>query len=188
PDLIGRTVQGAPEVAKVERKGVLPEQIYLDYSQDRLASYGYTPSNLKDILGARNSTLPGGQLEVGPQSIMIDPSGKFTAPGQIGDVIIGSSSSAAQSPVYLRDLVDISRGYQSPPRYLNYLTWADKGGRWHRSRAVTIAVQVKDGEQIDAFGRSVDAKLTTVKQYLPEDLVFARTSDQPLQVNENISL
>ncbi len=41
-DLISRTVQGAPEVAKVDRKGVLPEQIYLDYSQERLASYGIT--------------------------------------------------------------------------------------------------------------------------------------------------
>jgi hypothetical protein len=30
-DLIGRTVQGAPQVAKIERKGVLPEQIYLTY-------------------------------------------------------------------------------------------------------------------------------------------------------------
>src|ERR1700760_1138556 len=96
-DLIARTIQGAPEVAKIDRKGVLPEQIYLDYSQDRLASYGYTPSNLKDILGARNITLPGGQLEVGAQSINIDPSGSFTTPRQIGDVIVGSSSSAAKS-------------------------------------------------------------------------------------------
>jgi len=187
-DLIGRTVQGAPEVAKIDRKGVLPEQIYLDYSQQRLASYGYTPSNLKDILGARNITLPGGQLEVGPQSIQIDPSGKFTSPQQIGGVIIGSSKSAAQSPVYLRDLVDISRGYQSPAKYLNYLTWADKQGKWRRSRAVTVAVQMKNGEQIDAFGRSVDAKLAAVKQYLPDDLIIARTSDQPLQVQENLSL
>src|SRR3984957_15495106 len=187
-DLIGRTVQGAPEVAKIERKGVLPEQIFLDYSQQRLAEYGMTPSNLKDILGARNITLPGGQLEVGPQNIMVDPSGKFTNPQQIGDVIIGSSSSAAQSPVYLRDLVDISRGYQSPAKYLNYLTWADKDGHWRRSRAVTVAVQMKDAEQIDAFGRSVDEKLAAVKQYLPEDLVIARTSDQPLQVEENLSL
>jgi multidrug efflux pump subunit AcrB len=187
-DLIARTVQGAPEVAKIDRKGVLPEQIYLDYSQERLASYGYTPSNLKDILGARNSTLPGGQLEVGPQSIMIDPSGKFTNPAQIGDVIIGSSKTAAQSPTYLRDLVDISRGYQSPAKYLNYLTLQDKPGHWRRSRAVTVAVMMKDGEQIDAFGHSVDAKLAAVKQYLPDDLIVARTSDQPLQVHENLSL
>jgi len=39
-DLIGRTIQGAPEVAKIDRKGVLPEQIYLNYSQERLAQYG----------------------------------------------------------------------------------------------------------------------------------------------------
>ena len=187
-DLIGRTLQGAPEVAKIDRKGVLPEQIYLTYSQDRLAAYGLQPSNLKDIVGARNITLPGGQLEVGPKSIQIDPSGKFTKPQQIGDVIISASSSAAQSPVYLRDLVQISRGYQSPAQYLNYFTWADKNAKWHRSRAVTVAVQMKNGEQIDAFGKSVDAKLAAVKQYLPDDLIIARTSDQPLQVRENISL
>jgi multidrug efflux pump subunit AcrB len=127
-DLISRTILGATAVAKIDRKGVLPEQIYLDYSQDRLAQYGVTPSKLKDILAARNSTLPGGQLEVGASSIQINPSGKFTDPQQIGEVIVGSSSSAAQSPVYLRDLVDISRGYQSAPRYLNYLIWADKQG------------------------------------------------------------
>jgi multidrug efflux pump subunit AcrB len=187
-DLIGRTLQGAPEVAKIDRKGVLPEQIYLDYSQERLAAYGLQPSNLKDILGARNITLPGGQLEAGSKSIQIDPSGKFSAPAQIGDVIVSTSSSAAQSPVYLRDLVSISRGYQSPAKYLNYLTWQDKNGKWHRSRAVTIAVLMKDGAQIDAFGRNVDAKLAAVRQYLPDDLVIVRTSDQPLQVKENISL
>jgi multidrug efflux pump subunit AcrB len=187
-DLMARTMQGAPEVAKIDRKGVLPEQIYLDYSQQRLAAYGMTPANLKNVLGARNITLPGGQLEVGPQNIQIDPSGKFTRPQEIGDVIVGTSSSAAQSPVYLRDLVDVSRAYQSPAKYLNYLTWADQEGHWRRSRAVTLAVQMKDGEQIDAFGRSVDAKLAAVKQYLPDDLIIARTSDQPLQVKENLSL
>jgi multidrug efflux pump subunit AcrB len=187
-DLMARTVQGAPEVAKVDRKGVLPEQIYLDYSQERLAEYGVTPSNLKNILGARNITLPGGSLEVGPKNVLIDPSGKFDNADQIGDVIIGTSSTAAHSPVYLRDLVDISRGYQSPAKYLNYLTYLDKDGHWRRSRAVTLAVQMKDGEQIDAFGKSVDQKLAAVRQYLPDDLVIARTSDQPLQVREGIGL
>ena len=187
-DLIARTLQGAPEVAKIDRKGVLQEQIYLDYSQEQLAQYGMTPSNLKDVLGARNITLPGGQIEVGPKTILIDPSGKFVTPQQIGDVIIGTSSNAQHSPVYLRDVVDISRGYQSPAKYLNYLTWADKDGHWRRSRAVTVAVQVKDNQQIGAFGKSVDDKLAAVKQYLPDDLIIARTSDQPLQVKENISL
>ncbi len=187
-DLIARTVQGAPEVAKIDRKGVLPEQVNLDYSQERLAAYGIKPADLKDILGARNITLPGGQLEVGSQTVLINPSGRFNSADQIGNVIIGTSPQGAHSPVYLRDLVDISRSYQSPARYLNYLTWKDAAGRWHRSRAITLAVQMKDGQQIDAFGRSVDQALAAVRPYLPEDLILARTSDQPLQVKENISL
>jgi hypothetical protein len=34
-DLIARTVQGAPETSKVERRGVLPQTVYLEYSQTR---------------------------------------------------------------------------------------------------------------------------------------------------------
>jgi hypothetical protein len=31
-------------------------------------------------------------------------------------------------PTCLRDLVDISRGYQGPPNFLNFYTTMDKGG------------------------------------------------------------
>ena len=112
-DLMQRTLQGVPETSKVSRSGVLPEQIYLDYSQQRLAQYGYDPSKLKDVLSAQNITLPAGSLEVGPKDLIINPSGLFPDAQAIGNVIIGVSSS--NSPVYLRDLVDISRAYQSPP-------------------------------------------------------------------------
>ncbi len=185
-DLIQRTLQGVPETSKVSRSGVLQEQIYLDYSQQRLAQYGYDPSKLKDVLGAQNITLPAGSLEVGPKDLTINPSGLFPDAQAIGNVIIGVSTS--NSPVYLRDLVDISRGYQSPPTFLNYLTWRDATGKWVRSRAVTLAVYMRDGQQIDSFGRHVAEKLQSVKQYLPDDLVMVHTSDQPVQVKEQIDL
>ena len=186
--LIQRTLQGTPEVAKVDRSGVLAEKVYLDYSQQKLAEYGVQPGNLSHILSARNTTLPGGILEVGSKNVTLDPSGKFKNERDIGDVIIGTASSASNSPVYLRDLVDITRAYDSPARYLNYITWQDKSGAWHRSRAVTLAVQMREGQQIAQFGKSVDEKLAAVRSYLPDDLVIARTSDQPLQVKENIDL
>ena len=186
--LIQRTLQGTPEVSKVDRSGVLAERIYLDYSQQRLAEYGLQPGDLRQVLSARNSTLPGGVLEVDSKNVTLDPSGKFDSPRAIGDVIVGTAKSASDSPVYLRDLVDISRAYESPARYLNYITWHDKDGHWHRSRAVTLAVQMREGQQIAQFGKSVDEKLAAVRNYLPDDLVIARTSDQPLQVDENLDL
>jgi multidrug efflux pump subunit AcrB len=185
-DLIQRTLQGVPQVSRVDRSGVLSEQIYLLYSQQRLAQYGYTPSKLKDILSAQNITLPAGTLEAGSNSVLINPSGLFPDAHAIGNVVIGVSSSG--SPVYLRDLVDISRGYQSPPSYLNYLTWRNSNGQWQRSRAITVSAYMRDGGQIGAFGKSIDQKLASVRQFLPDDLLLIRTSDQPLQVKENISL
>jgi multidrug efflux pump subunit AcrB len=63
-----RTADGPPLVAKVTRSGILNERIYLLYSQERLASYGLKPSNLENVLNARNITLPGGQLTVGSKA------------------------------------------------------------------------------------------------------------------------
>jgi len=185
-DLLSRALRGAPEVSRVDRSGVLPEQIYLDYSQERLASYGLQPSNLKGILNARNITLPGGALEAGSKNIILDPSGEFTAPHEIGDVIVGTSSFGA--PVYLRDLVTITSSYQSPARYLNYYTWKDSQNKWHRTRAVTLAVQMREGKQIGQFSKNVQAKLAETVKLLPPDLIIASTSDQPRQVKENVDL
>src|SRR5712672_3112252 len=185
-DLIGRTVQGAPETSKVERRGLLPQVVYLEYSQDRLAEYGLQPATLGQVLRARNIIAPGGAFETDQRQIIINPSGQFESRGAIGEVAVSKTSTGA--PVYLRDLVKIFPGYQSPATYLNYYTWQDLTGKWQRSRAVTLAIYMRDQQQIAQFGQSVDEKLAQLKQILPTDLIIAHTSDQPLQVKENIHL
>jgi len=185
-DLIQRNLQRVPLVARVTRAGVLPEEIYLEYSQDRLASYGFQPWKLKDILAARNVTAPGGAVETRAKNVLIDPSAEFSSVQDIGNVMVGPSSTGV--PVYLRDLVDISRAYQTPMRYLNYLTTRNTNGEWHRNRAITLAVQMRSGEQIDKFGIAVDDALKNVRHQLPPDVIVARSSDQPKQVREIVSL
>src|SRR5712672_3159813 len=185
-DLIARTVQGAPETSKVERSGVQQQTIYLEFSQDRLAAYGLQPADLGKLIQAHNIIAPGGVFETGQREITLTPSGQFERPKAIGDSAV--TSTAAGAPVYLRDLVDISRGYQSPANYLNYYTWQAADGHWRRSRAVTIAIYMRDQKQIAKFGESIDAKLAQLHRILPSDLITVHTSDQPLQVKENIHL
>jgi multidrug efflux pump subunit AcrB len=185
-DLIGRTLQGAPEVSKVERRGVLSQSVYLDYSQDRLAAYVLRPADLSKILSARNIIAPGGTVETGERRVILTPSGQFDTAKSIGDVAV--STTAEGTPVYLRDLVQISRGYEAPAQYLNYYTWRDASGYWQRSRAATLAIYMRDRKQIARFGQSVNLKLSGLHQILPADLILAHTSDQPLQVKENIHL
>src|SRR6201987_3035973 len=185
-DLIGRTLQGAPEVSKVERRGVLSQTVYLDYSQDRLAAYGLRPADLSKVLSARNIIAPGGTVETGERRVTLIPSGQFDTAKSIGDVAVSTTSEG--TPVYLRDLVQISRGYQAPAQYLNYYTWRDANGHWQRSRAITLAIYMRDRKQIARFGKSVNSKLSDLRQILPAGLILAHTSDQPLQVYENIHL
>ena len=185
-DLIGRALLGAPQTSRIERKGVLPQAVYLDYSQERLASYGLQPADLSRILNARNITLPGGSIEAGERRIQIDPSGKFEAARAVGDVLLTPPKGAL--PLYLRNLVQISRGYQAPPDYLNFYTAIGKDGKQRRYRAITLAIYMRSGEQIRKFGAAIDEKLSQVRAVLPSDLIIARTSDQPLQVKENIDL
>src|SRR6266550_1635998 len=185
-DLIARTLQGAPETSKVERRGVQQQTIYLEFSQDRLAAYGLQPADLGKLIQARNIIAPGGVFETGQRQITLNPSGQFENPKAIGDIVVTTATAGA--PVYLRDIVDISRAYQSPANYLNYYTWQDADGHWRRSRAVTIAIYMRDENQIAKFGESIDAKLATLHRILPPDLITVHTSDRPLQVKENIHL
>ncbi len=186
-DLVQRTLETLPNVEKVSRSGVLPEWIQLAYSQRRLASYGVSPSRLAQIISERNTIRTGGVIDAGGTDVTVHPDGEFTDPSQIGDVIIQQTAHSG-TPLYLRDLADILPGYQNPPHLLNFYTWRGADGRWNRSRAITLGVFMRPGEQIDKFGRDVDAALEAIESQLPEDLVIARTSDQPRQVHENLDL
>ena len=185
-DLIQKTLLAVPQATKIGRQGVLEQHIFLDYSQQRLAAYNFPPSRIRDLFTAGNTALPGGMLEISGHNLTVTPNGDFTNEEQIRNMLVATTPSGA--PVYLRDLVDVSRGYESPARYLNYFYSKGPDGKWLRSRAITLSVQMRPGEQIGEFGKEIEKSLGELRTRLPEDLIIARTSDQPLQVHENVSL
>ncbi len=185
-DLIRRGLTGVPEVSKILISGDLPQQVNLEYSQVKLAAYGITPARLEQILTARNIVTPGGMIESNGENLVVLPSGEFKSEKEIGDVIVGTSASG--TPLYLRDVATITRGYADPARYLNYYTVPDRTGQWQTHRAITLAIQMRSGRQIAAFGENVDHQLDVLRTQLPSDLIMARTSDQPRQVEENVEL
>jgi multidrug efflux pump subunit AcrB len=185
-DTIQRSLKTLPIVSKVERSGVLNENVFLNFSQERLAQYKVKPADLSKLLLARNLPDSGQTLNAQGRTITINTSGEFKNPDDLRHVIIGASPNGI--PLYLRDLVDIDRGYDSPPSFLNTYTRRDENGTWITTRAITVSVQMRKGEQINVFGKLIDENLRNVKTSLPADLVLARTSDQPLQVHDSIEL
>src|ERR1700752_3951393 len=184
-DLIEKTLKSVPQVSKVNRSGVLNENVFLLYSQERLPSYNIQPGTLEDAMRGRNILTYGGQVNVEGKNVTLDPAGEFKSEDEIGNVQVRASNGAS---VYVRDLVDVVRGYESPARFQNFFNYRDSQGNWQRSRAITLSVQMRSGEQIADFGKQVDIALEGLRQQLPEHLIYARTSDQPLQVEESIDL
>ncbi len=185
-DTIQRSLKTLPIVSKVERSGVLNENVFLNFSQERLAQYKLNPVDLPKLLAVRNLPDSGQTLNAQGRTISINTTGQFKSPNELRNVIIAATPDG--TPLYLRDLVEIDRGYESPASFLNTFTRRDKSGQWVTTRAVTMSVQMRKGEQINIFGKAVDATLNNVKKSLPGDLVLARTSDQPLQVHDSIEL
>jgi multidrug efflux pump subunit AcrB len=180
-----KALQAVPEVAKSTRSGVVSDVVFLEYSQERLAAYGVSPSQLQSALASRNIVARGGSMELQGKSVLIAPAGEFSNEAEIGGVIIARG--AAGSPVYLRDLVTVSRAYENP-QYLAYSSFRDERGAWQRTRSIALSLTMKSGLQIADFGAAVDAKIAKVRKLLPEDLSIQRVSDQPLQVEENVEL
>ncbi|MEF3696039.1 efflux RND transporter permease subunit [Desulfolutivibrio sp.] len=185
-DQIMRRLLGAPIVSKVTRWGVQQEAVYLEYSQERLSAYAVDPWRIKEALAARNVSGAGGVLEFGGQNLVIDPSGRFTSEKELGRTMVAASGSGAGA--YLQDLVDMERYYRTPPENLNYFMYKDKEGTWRRALGITLAVNMRHGQKISDFSEQVDEALAEVTARLPEDLIMARTSDQPRQVEENVDL
>jgi multidrug efflux pump subunit AcrB len=185
-DRIEKAIKLASEVSRVTRVGVLEEQIEARYSQQRLAALGIVPAALSSILQNRNTTFPAGTLNAGGRDLALEQTGEFRTLADIDTVVF--TQAANGTPLYLRDLGSVHRGYQHPARFLSYYTERDERGQWHRGRAITLSTEMKKGQQIEAFGSAVSARLEDIRRSLPPDLVIGTTSDQRRQVAEKLDL
>ncbi|MEM8570749.1 MAG: efflux RND transporter permease subunit [Pseudomonadota bacterium] len=181
-----RVLRAVPEVSVVERSGQLEQRIFVEYSQEQLVNLGLSPSIISNALQTRNSTLPGGVFYLGGTETTVDTNSRFSAIEDLGNVVVGSAD--GEITHYLRDLSDLVPGYESPPEFLNYLSWQEPDGTWTRGKAITLSVQLRDGAQIAEFGTAVEAAIERASVFLPEDLIVKTLSSQPSQVADSITL
>jgi multidrug efflux pump subunit AcrB len=182
-DLIQDRLRQSPRVGKIEQIGVVDEAVYLYMSGRRLGSSRLDLQALAKRLAQRNLDVPGGTFELTDQSLTVKPTGKLGAAGDLRDIVVGMRDGY---PVYLRDLAEVVRGYEDPPRTLNFRTVKDGAGTLSTTRAITLAVRQVKGTQVQDFSRDLDATLASLAGLLPEDLRVERTSDEPAQVQLKI--
>lgn len=211
-DLLQDRLRQSPKVGKIEQMGVVDEAIYLFMSGHRSGTTNLDLQSLGRLLAQRNIDTPGGTFELPTQRVNVKPTGKLARLDEIRDMVVNQGDGY---PIYLRDHVEMVRGYQDPPRSLNFRTIKAPAGSpptrlpeglsekpnngvghpasdeakpaelW-TTRAITLAVRHVKGTQIADFSRDVDAAIDSLKGLLPADLRLERTSDEPERVRLKI--
>jgi multidrug efflux pump subunit AcrB len=172
-------------VGKVTKIAIVQETIYLLFSDANLAGYGLTPERVRSSISARNAVIPGGTVRTEGRNFPVQLSGEYKTERDMLGTVLGMGKEGA--PVYLRDVFDVRRMYESPiPFKVDIVGRPGKDGPLDTRRAVMVAVEMRDGEIIRFFNRDVMKVAETMKARMPEGMEFRVLSDQPTAVEHRI--
>ncbi|MEF2231129.1 MAG: efflux RND transporter permease subunit [Pseudodesulfovibrio sp.] len=144
-----------PGVAKVERWGVQAERIFVDFTNSRMAAAGVSPFALAQTIDRQNTLQPSGSSLLGPERIVIEPTGEFRGVEDIYSIAIRPPGQ--KSSVRLADVTDISRGFADPPSTM---------ARYNGKPGLILAVSMVDGGNITELGERVTRKLDEIRANL----------------------
>ena len=184
-DELAKSLKTVDYVSRTQRTGNIDEDVYLNYSQDKMAKLGISPQSVMQAFSQRNLANTGPTQDIGGRNLDVQTASQFSNLEDIANAYVPSSDNQTHR---VRDFADVERTYVSPPAFLNRFGRRDESGHWITTRAVTLSLNMRPNKQIATFGEKVDRQLELVKKQLPADLVYARTSDQPQQVKENVDL
>lgn len=159
-------------VGKVERWGVQAERIFVDFTNSRMAAAGISPFALAQIIDQQNTIQPSGSSKVGPERIVISPTGEFNGVEDIYSLAIRSPGE--KSSIRLADVTTISRGFSDPPSTM---------ARYNGKPGLMLAVSMAEGGNITELGERVNRKLEEIRSRLYHGLDAEVVVFQPDYVN-----
>ena len=179
------TLKQVESVGKVTKVAIVPENVYLLFSDANIAGYGLTPDGVMNAIGARNAVIPGGTMRTEGRNFPVQLSGEYKTERDMLGTMVGMNRAGA--PVYLRDAFEVRRMYESPISYqADVLGRTSATGPLDTRRAVMVAVEMRDGKIIRHFNEDVTKVVETMKARTPEGVEFRVLSDQPTAVEHRI--
>ncbi|WP_249679053.1 efflux RND transporter permease subunit [Pseudomonas abieticivorans] len=166
-------IRDVPNLGKVEMIGQQDEVLYLNFSTRKLAALGIDQRQVVQALQAQNAVTPAGVIEAGPERISVRTSGQFTSQKDLAAVNLRLNDRFYR----LADVADISRGYVDPPSPMF---------RFNGQPAIGLAIAMRDGGNIQAFGKDLHARMNSLTADLPVGVGVHNVSDQAEVVEEAV--
>lgn len=162
-----------PDVGKVDIVGAQDEVIYLEFSTRKIAALGIDRSAIIATLQAQNAVTQSGFVETGPERVALRVGGRFISE----ETLRGINLRVNDRFFPLTDVATITRGYVDPPTSLF---------RFNGKPAIGLAIGMKTGGNLLAFGESLDKTMGRIIQNLPLGVSVKQVSDQPKVVDEAV--
>ncbi len=162
-------------VGKVDILGEQEERVFVEYSDARLSRLGLTPFSLQQSLQAKNIILPGGQVDIGPEALVLEPSGNFDSIEDIRRTILRLPNGKL---TYLEDIADVRRGYVDPPKGI-----VTSNGY----RGIALAINMSDGYNLVELGGRMREFFDGLQRYYPHGIDFELAYFQPKNVEDKVN-
>ena len=133
-----------PDVSKIEIIGAQDEQVFLEFSSQRLAALGLDYPALVAALQAQNAVRPAGVLQTGDERLSLRVSGAFDCELDI----LAVNFVVGDRVVRLGDVATVRRGYVDPPQPMF---------RVDGEPAIGIGIAMREGGDILALGRNISS-------------------------------
>ncbi|QIH34744.1 efflux RND transporter permease subunit [Sphingobacterium sp. DR205] len=172
---IEEQVRTLKEVSKVKRIGDQTEEVVVSSTSGKLAQYGFGINQVLSVLQAQNSLGASGEIKTDRNKTPLYSEGYFLTETQLAGQIIGTSTNG--SPVKLGDVASLKRDYTEPESIITV----------NGNKAILLAIQMHEGNNIVDFGKEVDKKIEEARKLIPSDIKITTLVSQPKLVNQNIS-
>jgi multidrug efflux pump len=171
-ELLRADLLRVPGVAKVDLLGIQDEKVYVEYSQQKLATLGLDPQQLFAALAQQNRIAPAGRVDTGSANLQVRVTGGFESLEDIASVALRANGRSFR----LGDVATVRRGYADPP-----------GAQMrHQGReAIGVAVTMSDGGDVVSLGRGLDAATAALAARLPVGVEIHTVADQPQAVRRS---
>ena len=163
-----------PDVSKVEVMGAQDEQIYVEFSTERLAGMRLNLNQIISTLQAQNLVRPAGTIQGEQERVFLRVSGSFDSERDIEAVNIVSGDRIFR----LGDIATVRRGFTDPPQPMF---------RVNGKQAIGLAIAMRDAGDILALGENVRREMADIKSNLPVGIEPTLVADQAVTVDLAIS-
>ncbi|RIV68986.1 efflux RND transporter permease subunit [Flagellimonas aequoris] len=164
------------DAAKVEIGGIQDERVFVEFDNTKLKEYDLTASKLQQSISLTNILSSGGQINLGDERIILEPTGNFNSVDDIKEMLIPIGNGAQL--IKLGDITSVSKGYIDPPTQKVRINGKD---------AISLHINLKENANIIALGEEVDEVIASWQQRLPVGLELSRVSSMDKYIDFKVN-